>query len=330
MPGVSLVNLVTSYRKAKVDLFYSSDPRRLDLVEYEENLAANLSELFARIKGEDENWVANPAFGGSFTFAPKKLEIPKDNRKSFWSVPAESWRKLVDQAPNSPAAEFRLMSRCSIDMHVFSTLWMLEVGTYLDVRLKDNAMGSRVRRGPDGGPNRLGSGTFPHYEASYQRWRDDGLRAMTAALDENKNVIALTADVTSFYHQLDPSFIEDPHFLTEILDVNLNADQQKLNRLFVNSLRAWSRNVAAHTGWLDRGLPVGLPASAVVANLALTELDKIVVENIKPLHYGRYVDDVLLVIEDPGGIDNQRALWEWIIARSRNLLTLSPPLACSQ
>lgn len=325
----SMTNLVTAYRKAKVDLFYSSDPRRLDLVTYEENLAANLARLLERITGDGEDWVSDPIFLGGFTFAPKALSEPQDDRKSFWSIPTESWRSLSEQSERVPVAEFRLMSRCSIDMHVLSSLWMLEVGSYLDAQLRDNAMGSRLRRVGADGPNQLGTGTFLPYQVGYQRWRDGGLTAMTDALTEGADVVALTADVTSFYHHLDPVFMLDADFLSGVLGINLTADQEKLTRLFVTAVHSWSASVAAHTGWRDRGLPVGLPASAVIANLALAEFDSIILNNIRPLYYGRYVDDVLLVIKDPGSISNQRALWEWLVERSRGLLTFESPVDVS-
>ena len=34
--------------------------------------------------------------------------------------------------PENPKAEFRIMARCSLDFHVLSTLWMLEVGQLFD------------------------------------------------------------------------------------------------------------------------------------------------------------------------------------------------------
>jgi len=69
---------------------------------------------------------------------------------------------------------------------------------------------------------------------------------------------------------------------------------------------------------------VGLPASAVVANLALAELDLVVAERFEPLYYGRYVDDVLLVVEADGELTDQRRLWEWMVSRSGGLLTSGP------
>lgn len=323
---VSLDDLVSAYRKAKVDLFYSSDPRRLDLVEYEENLAENLASLQERIDSDNEAWTEDPSYLGGFTFEPKRLHEPGCDPKSFWSDPSRAWRNRATQSGERPVAEFRLMSHCSLDLHVFSTLWMLEVGTLLDSRLLGSAFGNRLRQGPDGRPNRLGSGSFLPYQPAYQRWRDGGLRAMSRALSEQKEVIALTADVTAFYHHLDPAFLEHEIFLNQVVEVELDDRQAKLNRLFVSSLHAWSQMVATQMGWRDRGLPVGLPASAVVANLALAELDRVVTERFAPLYYGRYVDDVLLVLEADGELTDQHRLWDWMVARSGGLLT-SEPLA---
>lgn len=323
MPSISLPDLVAAYRKAKVDLFYSSDPRRLELIEYEIDLDEKLAALLERLQGADEAWVSEESFLGDFTFAPKRLEEPPESQQTFWSDPVRSWDQRTNGTNRSALGEFRLMSRCSIDFHVVSTLWMLQVGTYLDRELSESAFGNRLRRAPDGGPNRLGSGSFLPYQPAYQRWRDDGLTAMARALGEGKEVIALTADVTAFYHRLDAGFLERVGFTAGVLDVELDSAQAKLNRLFVAALRGWSRMVATATGWRSRGLPVGLPASAVVANLALAELD-VVIERFAPLYYGRYVDDVLLVVETNGGLTDQRGLWDWLVERSDGLLTREP------
>jgi predicted amidohydrolase len=324
VPTVSLPALVTAYRKAKVDLFYSSDPRRLELAAYETDLADRLAILMARIEGADEGWIADPSFLGDFTFAPKKLSSPPDRRASFWSDRALSWQTLTGHADESPVAEFRLMSKCSIDFHVFSTVWLLEVGGQLDGQLDASAMGSRLRRGQQGAPNYLGSGSYLPYLPGYESWRDGGLRAMTQALDESRNVVALTADVTSFYHRLEPSFLLDERYLADVLGVELTQEQTKLTHLFVAALRAWAGLVGNQTGWRASGLPVGLPASATVANLALAELDVFMADRVAPLYYGRYVDDLMLVVEDDGALGEPDALWKRLVDLGEGLLTNAP------
>ncbi|MGO4435466.1 hypothetical protein AB4Y88_19950, partial [Paenarthrobacter sp. RAF9] len=96
-----------------------------------------------------------------------------------------------------------------------------------------------------------------------------------------------------------------------MLNVELTASEHKLNRLFVSALKAW-----AMKSILGKGLPVGLPACAVVANMALIELDRIVEKELVPLYYGRYVDDLMLVMENGSEFANSAELWEWIFKRA--------------
>lgn len=71
---------------------------------------------------------------------------------------------------------------------------------------------------------------------------------------------------------------------------------------------------------LKKGLPVGLPASAVIANMAFYAFDLIIKNNMKPLYYGRYVDDIILVLENNGNFSSAKQVWEWMISQSNGLL----------
>ncbi|WP_162599752.1 Reverse transcriptase [Nocardioides solisilvae] len=311
---VTLEDLVVSYRKAKVDCFLATDQRALELAAYEDDLERNLRRLLRLIQSSDEHWVETSNFVGGFTVRPKSIGLQDRPASSYWSDPTEDWQYRAERAQERPRARFRLMAACSIDFHVFSTLWMLKVGTLLDGRLTEDAYGSRLRRGHSGGPNLLGHGSFKHYYTPYQEWRDAGLEEMTRALDAGESVVALTADATSFYHALDPAFLLDRRFLDEVLGVRLNSDQRRLNRLFVRGLQAWARQLGS-MGWSPIGLPVGLPASAVVANVALAEFDEIV-QRLEPRYYGRYVDDIILVMDDDGRLQDHDAIWDRVLRLS--------------
>jgi hypothetical protein len=50
--------------------------------------------------------------------------------------------------------------------------------------------------------------------------------------------------------------------------------------------------------------------------MALIELDRLVEQQIAPLYYGRYVDDILLVMENGADFRSTIELWEWLFARS--------------
>ncbi|MCX0117001.1 hypothetical protein NMW28_26940, partial [Escherichia coli] len=55
---------------------------------------------------------------------------------------------------------------------------------------------------------------------------------------------------------------------------------------------------------INGGLVIGLTASRIISNILLHHWDKLVIEKLSPIHYGRYVDDMFLVIRDTGTITN--------------------------
>lgn len=328
----SLHDLSLAYRKAKVDLYYSSHASLDAIADYEDELQANLTALLAKIEGEDELWVTQSDFLGDWTLAAKSVDMLPDKPEGIqsweqfrkqhgngliFSSPADEWAHacslLADVAkPQKPKAEFRVMAQCSLDFHVLSTLWMLEVGHLFDDGLTACAYGNRLRRKHDGkGMNPLSIGSFEPYLKPFRDWRDKGITAMRTALEADKKIVALTADVSSFYHELNPGFMLAPGFVVDVMGLELSPPQAKLHRLFIQALRAWATATP-----LKRGLPVGLPASAVVANVALVELDRIVERQLAPLYYGRYVDDILLVMENGASFRSTAELWDWVFARA--------------
>jgi len=315
----TLEDLGLSWRKAKADLYYGQAASLLAVAEYEEHLHANLSNLLERLNGSSEDWVSDEEFLGDWTLVPKSIAsgdeaAKKDGAQSkkpdnglIFSSPEQRW-KHEHASDAKPTAQFRLMARCSMDLHVLSTLWILEVGHLFDARLSDCAYGNRLRRTADGKkPNWLSLGSFQPYAQRFIKWRDSGINAMQTALKAGKRIVAITGDVSKFYHQLDPSFMLDPAFIEGELGLTLDGSQERLHRLFIRALQAWAQATP-----LKNGLPVGLPASHVAANLALIGLDRAMREHVVPLYYGRYVDDIILVVEDTSGFGSKKAVWEWL------------------
>ncbi|CAI8705621.1 Reverse transcriptase [Pseudomonas marginalis] len=308
--SVSLHDLGLAYRKAKVDLYYSTNPSLFDIANYEDDLSKNLTRLKEQIEAMNEDWVKDPAFLGTWTLAPKEIQIAKGKQDPslIFASPEAEWVSATE-AGNHPTAVFRLMARCSIDFHVLSSLWMMEVGDLFDKQLSSNVFGSRLRRNRHDEISTWALGSFKPYLRPFREWRDGGIKAMRTALSEKKKVLALTADVSSFYHELSPGFMLDDGFL-KLAKIELSESQSKLNRLFISALLAWAQKTP-----LGKGLPVGLPASAVVANAALIGLDQFIEQQVVPLYYGRYVDDILLVMENASDIKTIEQFWEWIFSR---------------
>lgn len=316
---IIMEDLTMAYRKAKVDLYYSNKGSLLKIKEYEENLLDNLERLLMCINGKSDEWIKDPDFLGSWVLSPSKIE-PHEKHKLddslIFASPQQHWDQITPDPNKKPTAEFRLMEDCSMDFHVLSSLWMLKVGHLFDQKLSENVYGNRLRRNRHDKINKYALGSFQPYLKPFRDWRDGGVDAIRTSLKKDKKIVALTADVTSFYHELNPNFMLDEDFL-DLVRVELNKGKQQhlehLHFLFITALKEWAEKTP-----LKKGLPVGLPASALVANMALYALDQFVECQIVPIYYGRYVDDILLVMENTNNIKSTAEFWEWIFKRNDN------------
>jgi hypothetical protein len=333
-------DLGIAYRKAKVDLYYERDhPNAFALCEYEENLHYNLTSLFKKLTSGELGWMSKPEFVGGWSAIPKGIAVSTPGEDASWqpSEPDEAWSAFVeawrsrgnsrriDKRKKKPSANFRLVGVHSIDFHVVSALWMLKVGYLYDGILGSEAYANRLRRvgqrrkaGTQGRVNPYSLGSFQPYFGPFARWRDNGLSAMRDALNQNKVVVAITADVRQFYHKTSPDFLLDERYLNVVgLEQKIAKNEREFTQAIIEALHAW-----AVRSPVRGGLPVGLPAARLIANVALAELDRVICKEVVPIYYGRYVDDILLVLENTQGFKNDFEVWEYIRRRTGKLLKI--------
>ncbi|MDP3126386.1 MAG: RNA-directed DNA polymerase [Thiobacillus sp.] len=328
---ISLADLYVAYRKAKVDMYYERDHvTALAFCDYEERLDANLESLFETLNSPDPTWMRDLGFVGSFSYIPKALApCPEHQPKQatfIHSTPDESWAALSRQCTHE--AKFRLIGRHPIHFHVVSALWIQTVGHLYDGILGECAYGSRLRRGSskDGKlsvPTASSMGNFRPYSFGFRAWRENGLEAIHKALDEDKSVIAVTADLRSFYHEASPEYLLNPKFLDEFGIKFANDDQRVFTEQMIEAIRTWAQNTPEHREVPTRGIPVGLSAPRVIANTLLAGFDKMIRRELAPLYYGRYVDDVLLVLDNQRGMASDEEVWRHISERSKDMIKVS-------
>jgi len=150
------------------------------------------------------------------------------------------------------------------------------------------------------------------------------MTAATTALDAGKKIITISSDFKSFYHSFSPQFLLDPTF-HESMGVELSPVQTALNEVFVRALVDW-----ANATPLKKGLPVGLTASSVIANLALHQFDEVIEKSLTPIYYGRYVDDIILVLENYSDFETTIDLWNWVTIQTDSLIEATVPMKDSQ
>jgi hypothetical protein len=331
---VSLRELFFAYRKAKADCFYERSiyvARQFAL--YERNLADNLLALLQRLQHGEINSILAENLGRPRAVAKKLGLEPKKRRgkpavsHGFFSDPTRAFEWLRQSHDLMP--EFRLIGDFSPTMHVLSALWINQVGHKFDAALSSNAYGMRLRRyRPEAGspPGTIGKyhleavGSFEPYFNRYKAWRRGGMDTIRSELTADRNVIAVSMDLTSYYHFIDPSFISNIAFLTDA-GINLSPWELSFTTSFANALSAWSmnaQNLLLKLGCdaAGGGLPIGIAIAPIIANALLIGIDRDIKQGLAPVYYGRYVDDMFLVLRDPGNVKDSADLLRFIAART--------------
>jgi len=334
---LNLSDMLVAYRKAKADLFFENIfPTAVKFAEYEQDLLSNLSALLKKIKA-DQGFSENSALLGDCRLVPKKLaKKPKTKARkghAHFSDPDRAFSEIREHNHLTPA--FRIVGDFPVDTHVISALWINMVGHKFDACLDNTAYGSRLRRirndeylGRDAEkPFHITAiGSFEPYFQPYQQWRNDGLKAIRGELEKERNVIAVSLDLRSYYHQLDPTAIASRRFQEELGlkgDKALTEPERTFTRELTRFLGDWSDKAsgfakkvyAGSECEVKGGLVISLVASRIVANVLLQKWDRLIREKVTPVHYGRYIDDMFLVIHDPGTIKDSTAFLKFLQAR---------------
>ncbi|HVW11212.1 MAG TPA: RNA-directed DNA polymerase, partial [Bryobacteraceae bacterium] len=327
-------DLFYAFRKAKTDCFYEHTVLAADrFTAYEAELFSNLNRLCDRIKAGDVDALFAENLGEVAVVAKKLNKTPnRNNRKGlhdFFSDPTKFFERLTRDTTLHP--EFRLVGDFPVEMHVLSALWINLVGHRFDARLGPHVYGSRLRRyrmvdNQDtrvaGRYHREALGIFEPYFTPYKTWRNRGLGTMRAELKAGRAIIAISLDLSNYYHRIDPNFIAAPHFQAA-LGVNLSPWATSFTRTFADSMSNWANRTTELLKTygcelrddVPGGLPIGLAAARLAANVLLHQLDQAFMAGLAPIYYGRYVDDMFLVLQDSWSFGSAQDLFHWIQAR---------------
>ena len=327
---LQLPDLYIAYRKAKSEAFSDSNcAHGLKFASYEQDLTNNLRHLLQQLNRKRPAWPKDIAFIGAATCIPKSITPPKATSGPDSSMhcessnPLDQWKKQF-RLHGEAKADFRPVIDATVDYMIVSALWILKVGhvydEFLDTR---HAMGNRLRRwrpkkeqpaGVPGELNRSSPNLFAPYFTAYGQWRNRGLQAMKSELKQGHRIAAITMDLKRFYHRIDASFLVHPEYL-ELLKPWLTEDDLKFTRLLISSFDQWNQSAAHKFGCHPTGLPVGLTASSVIANVLMRDFDRAVADRLSPSYYGRYVDDVILVLRQEQEYDDGETLLREIADR---------------
>lgn len=280
----------------------------------------------------DRQWCARIVGDPSYVFKAAESSNSGDSHQKdgepsvhhFSSARLDAGERLSD-SPRGDHSGVVLRAVCpgTMHFHVLSALWILRVGSKLDKEMSDAIYSNRVRRGQDKRhANRFAVGSLEPYLFNYRRWKEDGVRAVERLIEENKPALFVSADLRNYFHSIDPSFLLDEAWLSNWSDTLFGegaepAEDCAIHLLLATALIKWSDKLSHELG-TDTGhggLPVGVAASQVVGNIALMDFDRAIEVGVKPRFYGRYVDDMAIVVESHEQIENLKGLGNWLKPR---------------
>lgn len=308
MNKVTLEELKKAYSKYKTFIYYDNSElfQREQLAEYEtDEVESKLKKLVKDINGfTDESEIGK--FGKiEMHYLPKSFKEKEDKRASNFIT-----NQRVENEYD--VEKIIAMADVSVEWHLITVLWLMRYGYLLDEMLGDECMGNRLHLNKETKEIKGGGSLYKPYFKQYQQWRDNAVEIAQNRLNRDKNMAVVNLDIKDFFYSAAITFESVENDICEQLEKlrtgsSNNLDMCKVHVLFKRLHDIYSENLRKKkypykypNGYDDKCvLPIGLASSYVLANHYLMNFDNNVKNLVPNVYYGRYVDDILIVIEDP-------------------------------
>jgi len=284
-------NVDLAFRKLKSYVYHEnfSLDLRLKIAEFEtNNLDQNLENLSQRLfllkQGRAD--ITDYLNSISCQIFPKKFKNPEINeRESFFSNRNKKESYIIDNVKKiTPFID------CSIELHIISILWIMDVGKNLDSKINKCCYANRLVKNEDDEYYNNQIQLFSRYYINYNSWRDDAVKQAKKLHRSKMDVALLNLDIENYYNSVDFNVLKIPNYKNNWLNILLSKIHKAYKIILEKKgIISGKKNV----------LPIGLISSNILSNYYLDELDSAIIKRIRPSFYGRYVDDILIVTANP-------------------------------
>ncbi|MFZ3087424.1 MAG: reverse transcriptase domain-containing protein [Methylotenera sp.] len=219
----------------------------------------------------------------------------------------------VKSADKYNLSKINYLVSAPVEIHILETLWALVVGPALESTLTKDCYGNRLNEKSNNFLELFNDPTFQQsseifkrYIDQYNTWRNLAIDEATNASKQKEDVAILSLDLKSYFYQINIVFSEIESEIDHYFDNKQNKNlANKLNRLLEQIFDAYHDQIdlklsISHPDCIEKkGIPIGFVSSSILANWYLKDFDHAIVNDIRPIYYGRYVDDILLVFKQP-------------------------------
>lgn len=141
---------------------------------------------------------------------------------------------------------------------------------------------------------------FKIYFNQYCSWKNNAIDAVKVNNKQKKNTALVSLDVKSFYYSVHWKFKDIGKYINEDTRLgNITTLTNIISLIFVKytSVLGDVRELTQRIEKEECVLPIGMFSSMLLANLYLAKYDREVYSQNNVLYYGRYVDDLLILLD---------------------------------
>lgn len=311
----SVDSIIAAFRKLKRLVYYDKTNlilrRRLSKFENSKNFKTNIYSLVEVLNDSDpsnklyyQRWIDEISY---FTIN-KKLENVENVRTDD-----ATFITNLSTASKYNVEKVNYFFDGPIELQIIAVLWLMNEGHYLDKTLGSECYGARLEN-TVGTPNDESADLYCRYHELYKKWRDQGIKKAKEMLtDDKKSVCILGLDIKEYYYHASLDYNEiviaihnkrnsNQQQTTTILNFKdykllflLEQISKKFKEKISDSLLITHPHIPQHIV----GIPIGLVSSPLLADWYLRDFDRKINEDVRPAYYGRYVDDIFIVVTAP-------------------------------
>lgn len=317
----SIEDIQMAYKRFKSYVYYDNfnlhirhkiaDFESRDIDKIMEELCDNLNNFC----NSDSTNVFNKLIEDSgYIILPKTFKSNKDKNKDLEET--DAYLLTNKNISSFEVSKITILYDAPIELFIIATIWTTRISNYLNIS-SDN-YGYVV---PSAKNSKL---LFEPYFNKYQEWRDKGINAAKQQIERGNNVLIITLDIKNYFHSVQVDFraLKDNIPIKDILT-------SKLTEIIESICKDHTIKIYGNTR-TNPILPIGLPSSGIIANWILAKFDRDIKYSTAPVYYGRYVDDMFLVVANVEPDSENIAQWmcnrffqdEKVLKRNGNVLEL--------
>lgn len=269
-----------------------------DIFNLETTLTKKIKKLFNSLKAPNasgKNFFENKIKNIGTNILPKSIDKISEEEGNIFS----NKFPIKDYEVN----QITFFIDADIELLIISVLWLMKIGYKLEKNIYEKAYGNRLTLGKNKKVTE-GLRLFKPYFNQYQRWRNEAIDKVEELIDKKEDAAIINLDIKDFFYNatISESKLNSAIGKLDGTVLELHKIFLKINREYTKKLNTYKYIKNDYDKILKNKefiLPIGLPTSYLLANWHMNNFDQRILQEIKPIFYSRYVDDILIVVNNP-------------------------------